>query len=462
MVIVAIHKCPVGLVADVAVRPAPRRFWWLTRIAIATLILAVAWGVFWWRFSTLAGGKLAAAQAELNAEMSPFLAELDARTSVPEDEDAVPLLRQAVERLSALPAEIRRPFELRSDAAERREAVRQLLNADGGVIFELVRAARAHGRVYWGDPRVRNRFEALDPPLRQTKAIGWQLLAAADWEREQGRIGDALARIRDACFLARVAGDTGILAGQSIEIGITAAAAEMLSQIAADESVRVDASPDELHAWSAELRAGLLALLVRDRWRRIGQLAMVDDYYDNLYWGQRLETQEGRSVMDAPFRTLDLAQFTRGTRGVLQQAAAQTWGELYAVPLLVSELDQPFSLLTAEIWAFRIPDLRRFDTLCLQRAMRCEMVAAALALRLYELEHGAPPQTLAELVPTYLPSVPRDALRDGAPPIVWHQGANAFLSAGQARGDPTDPNAYPVALRLRDGELVGTLRKSWW
>jgi hypothetical protein len=36
------------------------------------------------------------------------------------------------------------------------------------------------------------------------------------------------------------------------------------------------------------------------------------------------------------------------------------------------------------------------------------MAATALAMRLYELDHGQRPESLGELVPRYLPAVPED------------------------------------------------------
>jgi hypothetical protein len=65
----------------------------------------------------------------------------------------------------------------------------------------------------------------------------------------------------------------------------------------------------------------------------------------------------------------------------------------------------------------------RFD-----HSMRRRFVAVALAIRLYELDHGARPPTLDELVPDYLDAVPRDPFAHADRPIGYRRdGPRPFL-----------------------------------
>jgi hypothetical protein len=69
------------------------------------------------------------------------------------------------------------------------------------------------------------------------------------------------------------------------------------------------------------------------------------------------------------------------------------------------------------------------------------LAATGLALRIYRAEHGRFPATLQELVPEYLPAVPRDALaEDGRaltylleadPRIVYSVGTDGVDNGGQ-------------------------------
>ena len=66
------------------------------------------------------------------------------------------------------------------------------------------------------------------------------------------------------------------------------------------------------------------------------------------------------------------------------------------------------------------------------------VAAVALAVRLYVIDHdGALPPSLVELVPDYLPAVPRDPLRAGVGPIGYDPG-------------PADPRVWSVGLDGRD------------
>ena len=69
------------------------------------------------------------------------------------------------------------------------------------------------------------------------------------------------------------------------------------------------------------------------------------------------------------------------------------------------------------------------------------MAATALAIRLYELDHSRRPETLAQLVPDYLPAVPKDPFIDNLqpirylpntePPVLYSVGYDAIDCGGQ-------------------------------
>lgn len=95
----------------------------------------------------------------------------------------------------------------------------------------------------------------------------------------------------------------------------------------------------------------------------------------------------------------------------------------------------------------------RFN-LAARRLLACE-----LAIHLYSLEQGRPPEKLEELVPEYLPAVPLDPFTDS--PLIYRRGGDGYLlySVGPDGADdggaPPQPNHM-----LRDFES-GDYRSAW-
>ncbi len=82
------------------------------------------------------------------------------------------------------------------------------------------------------------------------------------------------------------------------------------------------------------------------------------------------------------------------------------------------------------------------------------MAATALAIRLYEIDHGRRPGKLADLVPDYLDAVPDDPFaKSGTPigylpnaprPLLYSIGANGIDEHGTYAADPNDPPAFAL------------------
>ena len=88
------------------------------------------------------------------------------------------------------------------------------------------------------------------------------------------------------------------------------------------------------------------------------------------------------------------------------------------------------------------------------------LAAAALAIRMYEVEQGRLPQNLAALVPQYLPAVPLDALAEGKSlgyvpyaqrPVVYSVGRNGTDEGGS---DTPLPKAIEPGFWDRDDAVV--------
>ena len=97
---------------------------------------------------------------------------------------------------------------------------------------------------------------------------------------------------------------------------------------------------------------------------------------------------------------------------------------------------RPFSTLQ-EGYAIRI-----FELFYQELAMR-RMAAGALAMRLYEIDHGRRPDRLAELVPKYLPAVPADPyVAGGKATILYLPTAKRPLLYCVGQGSKDDGGKY--------------------
>ncbi len=65
------------------------------------------------------------------------------------------------------------------------------------------------------------------------------------------------------------------------------------------------------------------------------------------------------------------------------------------------------------------------------------MTAVALAIKLYEADHGKRPDSLDQLIPDYLPAVPVDPFADGGSPIRYRPGGAILVAVGGNPGDVT-------------------------
>ncbi len=74
-------------------------------------------------------------------------------------------------------------------------------------------------------------------------------------------------------------------------------------------------------------------------------------------------------------------------------------------------------------------------------AMR-RMAATALAMRMYELDHGRRPETLDQLVPDYLPDVPDDPFSETPRPIGYRPDANPPVLYSMGEDGEDDRGAF--------------------
>jgi hypothetical protein len=173
----------------------------------------------------------------------------------------------------------------------------------------------------------------------------------------------------------------------------------------------------------------------------------------------------GQRVFFRPMFELDAVRMLRHGTRQLEAIREPTW------PAVQKELPE-FVLQTS--WMGRVthwlsqmlsPAIDRAIMLHFRGLAQRRMAAIALALRLYEIDHGRRPAELSELVPEYLPAVPADPFASDGRSIAFRttphgallysvntdgvddQGQVAIDRNGNLRGDDKD---LPFALDGQD------------
>jgi hypothetical protein len=99
---------------------------------------------------------------------------------------------------------------------------------------------------------------------------------------------------------------------------------------------------------------------------------------------------------------------------------------------------QPANMYGRYLAAVIFPTVGRIRITAANAESRVSLLRSAVALRLYSVDHdGAQPSTLRELVPEYLPSVPRDYADNGE--IRYSRDARALWSVGVNNLQVTEP-----------------------
>jgi len=452
--------------------PIPPRYWWLKRIFLALAVLVLALGVLRWWWGVQAEHRWRECLARLEATGEPLYAKDFVQPAVPDEENAVHFLNIAIGALKRDPqganwAEL-------ADRAARGDASADTAGplAANEESLRAIRAACAAPSVEWGFdyshgiagvqfhpnpcdviPAAQLAYmasmEALRDGDQRSVLEGVACLLRLTWVMHHHR---ALLGHFSGCETARLAvrlierGAPTLTVGDGSSTAPSRAEVEDLIQRLLDET---DARESWRMSWLHE-RALQLELMRGVAEARVGMADVI---------------RPSVAALLAPAFKLDAVKIMAFNDRLIAVSVAQNAiaarAQYPSMPDSDRKLDRYGRLLSAFLLPsyFGLSD-EQFKHLALRR-----LAATRLALRLYELDHGALPETLAELVPTYLPAVPVDPLFDDDRPIGYQPaGPEKGLFAGPLC-DPNDPSMkrrsprdsalarYPVAVAL-DADLV--------
>lgn len=455
-------------VADAA-RPTPPRRRWLKRAAVTAGLLGLALIALRWWWGSEAERRLQAKIAEYRAAGQPVLAEDFALPPVPDDENAAVLLRRAADLLVP-PADSATSLSDFGDpefCREHAELAAQLVRNNAETLA-LVRAARDMTVARWGTVIASPLINIMLPHLAPQRDLAKLLVATAVHQHQTGDDAAAVESIRDVLALAgHVEDGEPVLFAHLVRVAIDALAAHAVEIVSPKlRVVSADDSPTAGRPVPRETVQALIAELLDERSLQAGgKLSLYGERLMQLDSVVLLTGRAGRigwpALLGAAWKLDGLHMAERMTR-MAEVIVAENW------PTAVNLMPPAQPTPTGPARAVRLmsailePSLERAILIHFRLRAERHMAATALAVRLFELDHGRRPAALAELVPDYLASIPTDPfhadnaeiryLPDAPSPLLYSIGPDGADDGGRFKlGARCDPVSGRCDV---DGELL--------
>lgn len=414
----------------------PPRFVWLRRGAVGFVLLLLILVALrlWWGHE--ANRRIADLARAAYARGEPFYPEDFRQQPVPDDQNAALPIQDAVDQIFA--AKIRVPHiglgkPLSMNDLKTAEALIARCDPELG----LVRSARGRSKVFFPNVSLDSRHVVAHHVAFVPLARVLEL--AAECQRSKGNDGQALEYIRDILFLGHVLNIApGPLFIHAHVLAITDIADSFLFEAAMDLRLS-EKSPKGA---TREQVRDIIETLLDDQPLRNG--AARSYLYHRVVIVGMFDDFESISWIIRPAYTLDLARaldYLRSEAVVCEQA---NWPTAFVKKPPSSDyrfrspidkfarpmpMDYLSNLLDNPLGEFEIFTNRH-------------ILATMLALRLYEIDHGKLPDSLAALVPKYLPSLPADPfdgnnaplhyISNHSPPLLYSVGPDGKDDGGWA------------------------------
>ena len=446
--------------AQIAV-PHPRRFWWLARLGVVGLfLLLILLGLrLWW--GDAAQRRLDAEIAAAQARGEPALIDdfADPGADHPSDaQNAAVQYTSAGAAINYNAAQTAFDNRFSSDTALSDTDCKILdgLIAANAKTIALCRTAANLPRASWGLKLHSPVVNVMLPALNWQRAVANMLRYAQVDHHLHGDDGQAVEDLRDIFCEADAVEHYGpFIVTHLVAIGINALGADSVARLAGNLNIGPSGA-------SVAAVQRLIAQLVDDReYRAAGE---------RCWYGERLIAIDANGTLGftlpqlrdnllwpvQPMLTLDQIRVFRYDTAVAHAMREPTFSTASTkLPLL--PLKGTFSPLytAAHLYTlFVMPSVNR-AVLTHYRGLTDRRAAAVLlAIRLYQVDHGAAPANLDLLVPAYLPVVPIDPFsKDGRQlRYIAKPGSEAVYSVGE---DGHDDGGSTQLLRAISGRTPG-------
>lgn len=405
--------------------PIPPRWWLATRLLLTAAALAVIIAPLWLAWDHVASRRLAARIALLRSQGEPIFRADFVPPPLPDDQNAAVLLKAAgaaVPEDPACPNSSNLTFPDYPPFPPPWRSMIDAAMAANAQPLRLAREARSRNDAVWlqvPPAPIEAHLGADLTFLNSQRALANLLADAAMADHIDGNDAEAIERIRDVFHQADMLDRHNfLLINRLVSIGIDAVAQARLQVICSDNLRIGDAPVATAHGVVRPARAAVIRQLIRylldDRPQQVA--------IRNAILGERMMLLDlasdaaAHSLLLRPMLQLDEVHVLDRDELYLQAARQPAWpatgATAVAVPPDVPRVSRPVS---QQNFFGRSGDrflLTNFRVMADRQAL-----AAILALRLYQADHGHWPRRLGELVPRYLPAVPVDRFSTGAPPL---------------------------------------------
>lgn len=443
----------------------PPRFWWTKRIIIGSGVLMVLVVGMVVGATTVSQRRLDALIESYRAAGEPVYAEdFNVVKEIPEEENAATFYRQA-EQAYVWPIGIDPALGLR-ELSEKvlagryedyREDIEKLLLANDSTLYMLMDGSKCE-YADWQFRLTNPIHISVFPDTNAERELGWLLSIAIVDRFEKGLHDEVLSLLHCMVRLGkhRMAGP-GSLVTQLTGVSIAGKAPHCIERFGNQLNIWVEDGimPDGFTS-REHIEALILELIDDKPWHEAMEQAFFAERAFMIETGQLLsrgQSVQGNALPGSklfnrairPLAFLNIVKAAEFETGLIESVGASTYPSFWQqVPSGKNIVDgglndfMPANLL--------LPSFSRFAQLNYYfKAERC-MAAIALAIRLFEAEHGELPDSLNELVPVYLDSIPNDPFHVAAYPIKYDLSEKS-------------PRLYSLGRNLIDDGGVSALTK---
>ena len=420
------------------------RYWWLKRLSITAAILLAGLAASRWWWGREMDRRLRAEIDKIHDAGEPIYPDDFDPPAIPDEDNAVILLLEAGKAMALTQAQHESLVTGYSkDPLHRRkqlQSARKLLGANVRT-FDLVRRARSRGGSDWGVPVRPNTYLALGRVQSDQRRLALLLYEAALYHHQIGDDATAVEYLRDMETVAvGMAGHPPSFVSHLVVIGITALQDTAIEAVVADLTIddapaRETATPrpatrEQVLAWIEELLADAWYGESLQHAYQAERVLLLDLMTSPTPISSTLGSffaPPGEEALVRCLRPAFQAEAIRVLRYftvLAESAQADNW------PTATSRLPQPaghapgLSRVSSWMSGALVRTYERGGTQHWTALTMRRLAAAALAIRLFELDHGRRPDSLDELVPDYLPAIPLDPMAPGRRVIGYKPGAD--------------------------------------
>jgi hypothetical protein len=457
-----------------------RAFRWAMSAPLIWLLMLLAVRLVW---GYIADHRLQAEIDRIRAAGEPLFAEdFPPPPDIPDEANAAVLYKQAAEAMVRVNGTTISFEDFVSDlrfASAYPEDARVVVKANA-MALALLRQGRDLNAVNWGVRFSSPILETDTPDLAVQRQLAVMGVSSAIALCQDGDQSEAIETLRDVLTFACRLGDNqttfvstwGLSAGLGISVswGIETVSPALQTRESSFGSSSL-LNPVE----KQQVMDLISQLLDEEPARRNLRFAILTeraaglDGFDQFLFSGRLKRAatgiparsyrgiEATPIVLRPSFELDSARFLRQSTTLLESSRASNFGKAREIsaPFRIARpcnyLESTARLVSAFVarpsdWILAV----HFRGLAHQR-----MAALALAIRLYELDHGRRPEELVALVPNYLEALPQDPFASdgrtfgykpvGSPPILCSVGEDSRDDAGQYVVD-----SFGVAVERKD------------